>query len=205
MTSIICPQPLGFLRPENLRATRRVPNSTTKHSTQPCPAMPPTLEDDYSTCLYDGFSAPSQTSPYTPNLSNNPNTSNGGGGWYDNSTPTIEAPIPQSSSTRPKPAAPHNIEKLKLLPEVRSIPWKPGKQVEPVKSTESPRSQTRGAFMIVTRGQIRNPPCTNCESGTGRFSLCVPMNAWYHGACATCVLATRGTKCTLRQDMESML
>lgn len=34
--------------------------------------------------------------------------------------------------------------------------------------------------------------------------MCVSLNEWYHGACATCVMATRGNKCSLRQDVEGL-
>ncbi|KAE8449580.1 hypothetical protein EG329_007910 [Mollisiaceae sp. DMI_Dod_QoI] len=152
--------------------------------------MPPTLEDDhFSATLYNGFSHNTPTN-FNPSSSNV--------GWYDNSA--IDAPTPQSG-TRIK-TTPQDVEKLRALPEVRPIPWRPGKECPPEKSTESTRPQTRGAFLLATRGKIRNPPCTHCETGSGRFSLCVSLNDWYFGACATCVMATRGNKCSLRQDVE---
>ena len=78
------------------------------------------------------------------------------------------------------------LESLRALPEVRSIPWQAGKELPADKSTHSPRSQTRGAFLLSTRGQIRSPPCTHCATGVGRFSVCVSLDGWFHGACATC-------------------
>ncbi|CZR56727.1 uncharacterized protein PAC_06616 [Phialocephala subalpina] len=156
--------------------------------------MPPTLEDDhFSATLYNSFTE-NTPAAYSPNLSNEP--------WYE---PAPDAPTPQSATRAIPPgpkATPQNIETLRRLPELRSIPWKAGKQIGPEKSTKSDRPQTRGAYMLVTRGEIRDPPCTNCEHGSGRFSVCVSLNEYYQGACATCVLATRGTTCTLRQDIE---
>ncbi|KAF8857534.1 hypothetical protein BDZ45DRAFT_432105 [Acephala macrosclerotiorum] len=156
--------------------------------------MPPTLQDDhFSANLYNSFTEHAPAS-YPPNLSN-------GGQWYE---PAPDAPTPQSATATRYKATPQNIETLRRLPEVRSIPWKVGKQIGPEKSTQSDRPQTRGAYMLVTRGEIRNPPCTNCEHGSGRFSVCVSLNEYYQGACATCVLATRGTTCTLRQDIAGI-
>ena len=77
------------------------------------------------------------------------------------------------------------LESLRALPEVRSIPWQAGKELPADKSTNSPRSQTRGAFLLSTRGHI-TPPCTHCATGVGRFSVCVSLEGWFHGACATC-------------------
>lgn len=92
------------------------------------------------------------------------------------------------------------LEGLRALPEVRPIPWQEGKELPPEKSTESPRSQTRGAFLLSTRGQIRNPPCTHCSTGVGRFSVCISLEGWFHGACATCQMGTRGNLCSLRKE-----
>ncbi|KUJ17337.1 uncharacterized protein LY89DRAFT_733191 [Mollisia scopiformis] len=154
--------------------------------------MPPTLEDDhFSSGIYNGYSQNPTPTSYNPNASQTQ--------WYDNSTPAIDAPA-APPSTKSK-AAPQDNEKLRLLPELRAIPWRKGKQCAPEKSTHSSRPQTRGAFLLVTRGIVR-APCTHCETGAGRFALCISLNDWYHGACATCVMATRGNKCSLRQDVE---
>lgn len=52
--------------------------------------------------------------------------------------------------------------------------------------------------MLSTRGKIRNPPCNHCTGGSGRFSVCVSLDNWFFGACATCQMATRGHLCSLR-------
>lgn len=85
---------------------------------------------------------------------------------------------------------PDMLDSLRALPEIRQIPWKAGMELPPEKSTEHSRSQTRGAFLLVTRGKVRNPPCTRCVSGSGRFTVCVSLEGWFKGACATCEMAT---------------
>lgn len=152
--------------------------------------MPPSLQDNHFTSpIYSSY-PPNQNTPYDAS-----NT-----GWYNSATAN-DAPNAQSS-TKSK-ATPQDTEKLRRLPELRPIPWRKGKECAPEKSTHSSRPQTRGAFLLVTRGSVRQP-CTHCETGAGRFSVCVSLNDWYHGACATCVMATRGNKCSLRQDVEGL-
>jgi hypothetical protein len=107
-----------------------------------------------------------------------------------------------NSASRARKPGNDALDGLRALPEVRSIPWHEGKELPPEKSTESPRSQTRGAFLLSTRGKIRNPPCTHCATGVGRFSVCVSLDGWFHGACATCQMGTRGNLCSLRKDAE---
>jgi hypothetical protein len=107
---------------------------------------------------------------------------------------------PASSGGR-KPGV-DSLSGLRALPEVRPIPWVPGKELPVEKSTESPRTQTRGAFLLSTRGNINNPPCTHCASGSGRFALCISMAEWFHGACSTCQMATRGNLCSLRTGRD---
>jgi hypothetical protein len=153
--------------------------------------MPPSLQDNHFSPLYPPYPASQSTSYDTTNT------------WYP-ATTSAEAPNPQSSSSTKSKATPQDTEKLRRLPELRPIPWRKGKECAPEKSTHSSRPQTRGAFLLVTRGNIRQPCCTHCETGAGRFSVCVSLNEWYHGACATCVMATRGNKCSLRQDVEGL-
>jgi hypothetical protein len=93
---------------------------------------------------------------------------------------------------------------LRALPEVRPMPVKEGKGLPPAKSTESIRPSTKGAYLLATRGIVRNPPCNHCATGAGRFSLCVSLDNWFHGACATCQMATRGHLCSLRIELDGM-
>ncbi|KAN0099655.1 hypothetical protein V8E51_013430 [Hyaloscypha variabilis] len=107
-----------------------------------------------------------------------------------------------NSASKARKAGLDALESLRALPEVRAIPWQAGKELPAEKSTHSPRSQTRGAFLLATRGLIRNPPCTHCATGVGRFSVCVSLEGWFHGACATCQMGTRGNLCSLRKGAK---
>ncbi len=91
---------------------------------------------------------------------------------------------------------------LRALPEVRPIPWHPGQEVGLEKSYNSSRSQTRGAFLLVTRGEVNDPPCARCATGVGRFAKCITLDSFFKGACATCQMASRGNGCSLRQQKE---
>lgn len=97
-----------------------------------------------------------------------------------------------------------SLAALVAKPVLRAIPWKEGKALDDEQILkQSSRIQTRGAFLLVTRGQVSNPPCQRCaETQTGRFSLCVSDEKWFKGACATCEMATRGNLCTLRKALE---
>jgi len=126
-----------------------------------------------------------------------------------------------NSASKARKAGLDALESLRALPEVRAIPWQAGKELPAEKSTHSPRSQTRGAFLLATRGLIRNPPCTHCATGVGRFSVCVSLEGWFHGACATCQvysvllvicvdltkkqMGTRGNLCSLRKGAKGVL
>jgi hypothetical protein len=94
---------------------------------------------------------------------------------------------------------------LRALREVRPMPVKEGKELPPAKSTESIRPSTKGAYLLAARGIVRNPPCNHCATGAGRFSLCVSLDNWFHGACATCQMATRGHLCSLRIELDGMV
>ena len=124
---------------------------------------------------------------------------------------SASAPASASTSTSaPKKDSPRRqawkagginyLDSLRALPEVRPIPWMPGKELPPDKSTESPRTQTKSAFLLSTRGKINDPGCNHCQSGVGRFLHCITMDGWFHGACATCQMGTRGNLCSLRSD-----
>lgn len=90
------------------------------------------------------------------------------------------------------------LDRIKVLPEMRDIPWREGQTLPPERSTESQRVQQRGACMVATRGRVMTKPCTHCESGYGRFSQCIVLEEWFQGACATCIFTSKGNKCSLR-------
>lgn len=90
------------------------------------------------------------------------------------------------------------LDRLRALPEIRPIPWYPGKELPIEKSTMSERVQTRSACLMASRGKINDPPCSHCATGLGRFSKCVSLDEFLSGACSTCHLAARGNSCSIR-------
>ncbi|EDN93923.1 predicted protein [Sclerotinia sclerotiorum 1980 UF-70] len=50
------------------------------------------------------------------------------------------------------------LDRIKVLPEMRDLPWRDGQALPPEKSTESQRVQQRGACMVATRGRIMAKP-----------------------------------------------
>ena len=127
----------------------------------------------------------------------------------DNST----SPAPEqrrrrsTRTTRPSSSSSGDqLDDLRALPEIRPIPWRTGKELSHEQSVEAQRVQTRGACLLVTRGQVRDPPCSHCSKDVGRFSLCVALDDWFNGACATCYLVARPNQCEFRRpDTSRML
>lgn len=95
------------------------------------------------------------------------------------------------------------LDRLRALPEIRPIPWYPGKELPPEKSILSDRVQTRSACLMASRGRINDPPCTHCATGLGRFSMCISLDEFLSGACSTCHLAARGNSCSIRLKVAS--
>jgi hypothetical protein len=112
----------------------------------------------------------------------------------------LQSLVPPSSTPRKPPK--DSLESLVALPVVRPIPWIEGKELPSEKSTHSARIQTRGAFLLSTRGSINEPPCTHCKTGSGRFALCISLPSWFGGACSTCQMATRANLCSIRVERE---
>ncbi|CAG8973362.1 hypothetical protein HYALB_00000125 [Hymenoscyphus albidus] len=99
---------------------------------------------------------------------------------------------PKSSSQIPF------LERLRALPEVRSIPWRPGQELPREKAIDSPRVQQRGAILLSTRGNVVESACSHCAGGFGRFAQCITLDPWFQGACSTCIFTSKGNKCSLR-------
>jgi hypothetical protein len=116
---------------------------------------------------------------------------------------------PEHSSTQPQIRAPKQRqrvnaltmeERLQLMPEKRPLPWRPG--VEPGADNEtggeSRRKQIRFGCLLATRGIIQAEPCNSCANGRGKFSLCVSLEGFFKGACASCQLSGRPNRCSIK-------
>jgi Protein of unknown function (DUF3716) len=79
-------------------------------------------------------------------------------------------------------------ERLLMMPEKRSLPWRQG--VEPGAEIEtggdSRRKQIRFGCLLATRGDVAPVPCNSCANGRGKFSVCVILEGYFKGACASC-------------------
>ena len=106
----------------------------------------------------------------------------------------------EQAGPSPRPGSIHIpfLDRLRAVPEVRAIPWRPGQELPPEKSIDSPRVQQRGATLLSTRGTVAHRPCEHCAAGYGRFSQCVILEQWFQGACSGCIFTSKGNKCSLR-------
>jgi hypothetical protein len=120
----------------------------------------------------------------------------------DEKTREINQPTSANQDARPqaRPGSMHIpfLDRLRALPEVRQIPWRPGQELPPEKSIDSPRVQQRGAVLLSTRGGEAPSPCSHCAAGYGRFSKCIILEQWFQGACSGCIFTSKGNKCSLR-------
>ncbi|OWP05539.1 hypothetical protein B2J93_7883 [Marssonina coronariae] len=84
-----------------------------------------------------------EDSSYSPQFSSTP------------SDVTIQRFFPQPSPKSKPPASyiPF-LDRLRALPELRPIPWRPGQELPRERSFDSPRVQQRGATLLSTRGAI---------------------------------------------------
>jgi hypothetical protein len=91
-------------------------------------------------------------------------------------------------------------ERLQLMPEKRPLPWRAG--VEPGADNEtggeSRRKQIRFGCLLATRGEAQSPPCNSCANGWGKFSICVALEGFFKGACASCQLSGRPNRCSIK-------
>ena len=97
------------------------------------------------------------------------------------------------------------LDRLRQLPEIRPIPWREGQELPREKAIDSPRVQQRGAILLSTRGNVVATPCSHCAGGFGRFSQCITLDAWFQGACSTCIFTSKGNKCSLRCQTSGKL
>lgn len=68
-------------------------------------------------------------------------------------------------STKPNPDYVPFLERLRRIPQVREIPWRPGQELSPEKAEDSPRVQQRGACLLSTRGKVMELKCEHCARG----------------------------------------
>lgn len=115
-------------------------------------------------------------------------------------SPPRSAQDVRQSSSKPAQSQHRFLDKLRTLSEVRPIPWRPGQELPPEKSSESARVQQRGAVLLSTRGRISNPACSHCLNGNGRFKDCIVLDNWFQGACSTCIFTSKGNRCSLRNQ-----
>ncbi|KAI6716572.1 hypothetical protein JHW43_000831 [Diplocarpon mali] len=132
-----------------------------------------------------------EDSSYSPQFSSTP------------SDVTIQRFFPQPSPKSKPPASyiPF-LDRLRALPELRPIPWRPGQELPRERSFDSPRVQQRGATLLSTRGAIASAACEHCSSGYGRFGLCVTLPQWFQGACSSWIFTSKGNRCSLRTQIS---
>jgi hypothetical protein len=108
--------------------------------------------------------------------------------------------VREQERSSPRPGSIHIpfLDRLRALPEVREIPWRPGQELPPDRSIDSPRVQQRGAILLSTRGAAAPIPCEHCAAGYGRFSSCITLDQWFQGACSGCIFTSKGNKSSLR-------
>lgn len=93
-------------------------------------------------------------------------------------------------------------ERLMMMPEKRPLPWRDG--VEPGADNEtggeSRRKQIRFGCLLATRGDIQEIPCNSCANGRGKFKVCVALEGYFKGACASCQLSGRPNRCSIKKN-----
>ena len=177
--------------------------------------MPP--EEDADTIIVKGEqqwshpSTPSSTTSFTGPPSTNP--------LAQSSIPHhLESPEPLEDDVPSRPENPdfaHQIlgtsrrykkesatmeERLQSMPEKRKLPWRPGVEAGAEVETggESRRKQIRFGCLLATRGDVADPPCLSCANGRGKFALCVALEGYFKGACASCQLSGRPNRCSIK-------
>ncbi|KAH8589070.1 hypothetical protein B0O99DRAFT_340182 [Bisporella sp. PMI_857] len=74
------------------------------------------------------------------------------------------------------------------MPEKRPLPWRPGVETsaEVEIGGDSRKKQIRFGCLLATRRDIIDPPRLSCSNGQGKFALCVGLEGYFKGACASC-------------------
>jgi hypothetical protein len=119
--------------------------------------------------------------------------------------------LDQASSRLPRQRHRPNVttmeERLMMMPERRPLPWRDG--VEPGADNEtggeSRRKQIRFGCLLATRGDIQEVPCNSCANGRGKFKVCVALEGYFKGACASCQLSGRPNRCSIKEERWQVL
>lgn len=93
-------------------------------------------------------------------------------------------------------------DRLLMMPEKRPLPWREGVEAGADNETggESRRKQIRFGCLLATRGEIQSTPCQSCANGRGKFSLCIALEGFFKGACASCQLSGRPNRCSIKKN-----
>ncbi|TAQ91050.1 hypothetical protein B7494_g584 [Chlorociboria aeruginascens] len=93
-------------------------------------------------------------------------------------------------------------ERLQMMPERRPMPWRPGVEHGADLETvgESRRKQIIFGCLLATRGNVVKQPCNTCANGRGKFNVCVALDGYFKGACASCQLSGRPNRCSIKKN-----
>ncbi|KAI9054989.1 hypothetical protein LZ554_002132 [Drepanopeziza brunnea f. sp. 'monogermtubi'] len=93
-------------------------------------------------------------------------------------------------------------DRLMVMPQLRELPWREGIRAGAENETggESRRKQIRFGCLLATRGEIQQNPCLSCANGRGKFSVCVALDGFFKGACASCQLSGRPNRCSIKKN-----
>lgn len=93
-------------------------------------------------------------------------------------------------------------ERLQQMPKLRELPWRDGVEDGADNETggESRRKQIRFGCLLATRGEIQEVPCQSCANGRGKFNVCVALDGYFKGACASCQLSGRPNRCSIKKN-----
>jgi hypothetical protein len=116
-------------------------------------------------------------------------------------TPQLSQPAQRTPRSRQKPLLTME-ERLQLMPEKRPLPWRPGVEAGADNETggDSRRKQIRFGCLLATRGEVQAVPCNSCTNGRGKFEICVALEGFFKGACASCQLSGRPNRCSIKEQ-----
>ncbi|CZT43645.1 uncharacterized protein RSE6_03711 [Rhynchosporium secalis] len=117
-----------------------------------------------------------------------------------NSQP-LHTPQP-TPKQRSRLVAPTMEDRLQQMPKLRELPWRDGVEDGADNETggESRRKQIRFGCLLATRGEIQQVPCQSCANGRGKFNVCVALDGYFKGACASCQLSGRPNRCSIKKN-----